>query len=238
MIEKPEHTIHSPTVYDFGGCTKKYENFLCLMEYHGMIHGVFPTKIKLLAGQCIHSAVRTWNPCSFHICTSAVSSFTILGCGHERTIKAFEVILGDVKNFRVGWTSGSNRSTQNEFQLTSPFGRKSDGISLEVAPNCSCRIVASPICNKDGGIPSVAAEKGAVIRCQQVQISKDLDTRYARFMWYLNETEIKIIRNCDYDSYSPSTRCNHDQWECWDSRLAPAFAGHGEWWVSNIEFNK
>jgi hypothetical protein len=30
MIEKPEHTIHSPSVYDFGGCTKKYEKFSML----------------------------------------------------------------------------------------------------------------------------------------------------------------------------------------------------------------
>jgi hypothetical protein len=155
-----------------------------------------------------------------------VSSFTILGCGHERTIKAFEVILGDVKTFRVGWTSGSNTSTQTEFKMSSPFGRKSYGISLEVASDSSCRIVASRCKIKVGRIPSVAVEKGAVIRCLLVLSRKDLG--YAKFTWYVNETEIKTISECDDDFFSPST----------DRHLVPAFAGHGEWWVSNIEFYK
>jgi hypothetical protein len=55
-------------------------------------------------------------------------------------------------------------------------GAKNLGVSIG-----SCRIVATSISNKDSKIPSVAVDKGAVIRRKLGQIKKHFSTGYAKF---------------------------------------------------------
>jgi hypothetical protein len=230
-IETSHDIILSPSVDDFGGRSKKFNEFILLMEYYGMTHGIFPTEIKQFVGPCTQTPIQSWHPHSFHICTSKMSSFALVGHRHSRKVKAFDVTLGKVETVRIGWARGYGRSIQTQFQETSPFGNGGHGICLEVLPIVSCRLLAFPVCNKDRqSIPDSTVENGAVIRCQ---LARDK----LLFVWLVSENEITLSRSCYFPSYGGGG-CIHDQWDCWKSDLIPVVAGIGEWWVSNIEFDK
>jgi hypothetical protein len=246
VIESSKLAVFPPNIDDFGGHQNKYANFKSLMEYYGMTHEVFPTKVLWLAGPCTQLPIQTGHPYSLHFSTVEFSSFALYSHGHSRKIISFEVTIGNAEIVRVGWMPNANRSTQSTFKFPnvhqstqSPFLTvNQNGLSLEVKPADSCRFLVTPICFKDVTPLDFVLEKGAVIRCTQDQ-TKSFDF-FVQVRWFVNDNEIHYVRKCNgtRNSYNESECINHKTWAYWKCDLTPAFAGKGEWFVSNIEFDE
>jgi hypothetical protein len=175
VIESSKLAVFPPNIDDFGGHQNKYANFKSLMEYYGMTHEVFPTKVLWLAGPCTQLPIQTGHPYSLHFSTVEFSSFALFSHGHSRKIKSFEVTIGNAEIVRVGWMPNANQSTQSpfpnanqstqsQFRMEQPFAIDQNGLSLEVKPADSCRFLVTPVCFKDVTPLDFVLEKGAVIR--------------------------------------------------------------------------
>jgi hypothetical protein len=228
-IETSKHKVLSPTVQKFGGDCDRYEDFIRLMDYFGMTHAVFPTKIRPVISPCTYPTIQPCHSHLFHVVASEVSSFALIPHGHDLKIKAFEVTIGDVETFTIGWlvrsysphnqmltsklAENSQISSCNNqyYDSRCPFGVRINGTALEVSQDGNCQLFTYSATNysEKKDIPGLVP-KGAVIRCEY-------EPPAAR--WLVNENEVKCVRDWQTDTGS----------------ITPTFAGRGEWWVSNIE---
>ena len=77
-------------------------DFYRMVEYYGMTDGIFPIKLTNYAGSEDSAATHV----SKIVNTKEWTTFRLLLDGHSRSIKTYEVTLGDVQRIQIGWEYG------------------------------------------------------------------------------------------------------------------------------------
>lgn len=75
------------------------QQFLRMVDYYGMTHGLYPTSLEIVTGSSDSVEMIGPKQAKAHNWTN----FTISLDGHSRSIKSFEVTLFDVQRIQIGW---------------------------------------------------------------------------------------------------------------------------------------
>ncbi|KAL3927947.1 MAG: hypothetical protein SGBAC_012866 [Bacillariaceae sp.] len=92
--------LESPMEEDFSN-HRQYLQFLSLVEYYGITPVIYPTRIKIHKGNKVDSKIEQY-PYNF-VAAMKLSTFVIQTEGHSRSITSFEIKVGKIEDFRVGW---------------------------------------------------------------------------------------------------------------------------------------
>lgn len=92
--------LESPMKEDFVN-PRQYLQFLSLVEYYGITPVIYPTRIKIHKGNKADSKIEQY-PYNF-VAAMKLSTFVIQTEGHSRNITSFEIKVGKIEDFRVGW---------------------------------------------------------------------------------------------------------------------------------------
>lgn len=92
--------LESPMKEDFSN-QRQYLQFLSLVEYYGITPIIYPTRIRIHKGNKADSKIEQY-PYNF-VAATKVSTFVIQTEGHSRNITSFELKVGKLEDFRVGW---------------------------------------------------------------------------------------------------------------------------------------
>jgi hypothetical protein len=76
----------------------QYNDFIRMVEYFGMTPGIFPTRVRLYAGNKENVEIV-----GHKVVARERAVFALEPQGHSRRIRSFEVILDQVESFEIGW---------------------------------------------------------------------------------------------------------------------------------------
>ena len=197
----------SPTLSTFVSSTSMYESFLRMVEYYGMTPGVYPTQVWLHAGKEEGSQIL-----GLKVTAKEWSVFTLKPRGHTRAIKSFEVTLGEVESFQIGWlieaSWQSNTAEPNQFGV----GDISGSFGLDLTHSRFAYGGTSTFTPVEGA----TIGRGTVIRCSA---ASDGSKRMPELV--IDGTKIDYDKNLFTGGLATSA--------------IPAFSGKGEWSVTNVE---
>lgn len=95
------HKVASPTREEFKS-QKMFNDFKRMVEYYGMTPAVFPTVVLAHSGTDSVAIVSDFPPV-VKINAKESGMFELKTDGHGRAIKSFEVTIGQVELFQIGW---------------------------------------------------------------------------------------------------------------------------------------
>lgn len=130
-------------------------DFLRMVEYYGMVLGLYPVKIGLYVQTTTEMEYKD----SLIVNASDWSSFGIVAQGHKLVIKSFEVIVHKVERAQIGW-SAQEIECCSEFVGSIGVGE----IECTVALDC-CRSVM--LVNGNHLPIDGTCKEGSTIRCEE-----------------------------------------------------------------------
>jgi BTB/POZ domain len=209
-----------PTVKDFGGSDDRFEAFADMVEYYGMTALVLPPAIHLegmadeegrwVADQNLddRDEISKYVRISGHHMETCKGSLFQLRTQTRRRIRSFEVTIGDIFSFCIGW------------------GKEVED-ALLFDPSCAELCYGpDPGCRIRTGLP---VECGSVIRCELM--GSDL-------VWSVKGESYRRPRDTQKYLVWTVNGKTYRQWrnDYFYLDVDPMVAGKGTWWVSKIEF--
>ena len=85
--------------------SEKRDDFYRMVEYYGMTNGIYPTKLT-----AFHPSDSLEMLGSKKVNAKKWATFELAQDGHDRRVKTFEVILGEVQRIQIGWVCSSSFS--------------------------------------------------------------------------------------------------------------------------------
>jgi hypothetical protein len=198
----------SPTAFS---TSTKYTAFLRMVEYYGLTPGVFPFVIEMHSGLKEESCQIRDYP-NLGVTTRDWSVFTLLPKGHTRKILGYEVKLGKVENFQLGWLHPLRWPADTSTKATTKVGEHSYSLSLDL--RASGFLAGGSV----AVVENLTVEDGDLIRCD-----KNKDGKVA---WYINGTLVNG-QPAELPDDLRTSRCMND--------VIPAFSGKGQWWITKID---
>ena len=95
----PKYPIESPHGYSDFGTGLELNDFYRMVEYYGMTDGLYPTVLNLIYETAQEQVVIE----SKQAIASEWATLQLVPVGHSRSVKTFEVTLGDVQRVQIGW---------------------------------------------------------------------------------------------------------------------------------------
>jgi len=194
----------SPDASLFGSSQNRFFAFQRMVDFYGLTPGVFPTKIELHNGLPENCQISSYPDLGVNANSWCV--FTLQATGHKRTIKSFQVKLGQVDNMQIGWLHNPGWSANTTSVATTRVGDHSNSVSLDL---CNPGLRENGVHTR---IENFAVESNDTITC-----SRDEDSVH----WYLNGTRIEGLE-APMKGYT-------------NAYYVPAFSGKGTWEITGIE---
>jgi hypothetical protein len=208
-------------------------DFRRMLEYYGMVLGIYPAKIALFPQ--IPNKVEFGDDLSVN--TSDWKTFGILPQGHKLTITSFEVTILKVERAQIGWREPAVCS--NNFLSSNNFLRNEirgvGDIDGTVALDCcrSVMVVNGALLPFDG-----TCKEGSTIRCEDkgnkwyidgrlVASTDQSDEDVLVFQDKLKRTEGKIVPAHYGGSYHNKLK---------EGPIVPTISAKGSFYVSNVEY--
>jgi BTB/POZ domain len=170
LCETPSSpSVVSPEPGDFAS-PKKYAAFLRMVEYYGLTPGLYPCVIGMHSGQTESCEITPYP----NLCVIARdwSVYTLSPHGHARKILGYEVKLGDVENFQLGWLHPTSWPANTSATATTKVGENPYSVGLDL---CASAFLYGGTLSV---VENLTVSEGDVIRC----VHKD-----RKVAWYINE---------------------------------------------------
>jgi len=138
------------------------------------------------------------------------SVLKLVGDGHNRHIRSFEIKFGEVENMQIGWLDPVNWVADTTKGASQKVGEHASSLSLDF---CGARFLVGGDATEVAGL---SAGKGDLVRCEKAQ---------GQFQWYVNGESIPHKQGANSNCIS---RLSH---------YIPAFSGKGQWWITKVELD-
>ncbi len=145
----------SPDLDIFNSNTYNYDAFKRMVEYYGVMPGMYPTKILVIAGD---SEVVVIEPDPINrVTTSEHALMCMKTSRHTRRIESFEVTLIDVETLQIGWL---HESSIKSLVRDTSLGAQKSSVAIDI--NHHSFAFEGQVRN----IPDLTIQKDSVIRCE------------------------------------------------------------------------
>jgi BTB/POZ domain len=163
--------VDSPDYKDFAA-PKKYAAFLRMVEYYGLTPGLYPCIIELHSGLTESCEVTPYP----NLCVTARdwSVYTLQPKGHAREIVGYEVKLGGVENFQLGWFHPTHWPANTSTNASKKVGENPFSVGLDL---CASGFLYGGTLSAMENV--TIADEGDVIRCEN---------KGGKVAWYFNGT--------------------------------------------------
>jgi BTB/POZ domain len=212
LCETPSSlAVVSPASNDFTSW-KKYTSFLRMVEYYGLTPGLYPCAIEIHSG--LRESCEITDYPNLGVTATDWSVYTLKSKGHERGILGYEVKLGKVENFQLGWLHPTNWPANTSANATTKVGESPHSIGLDL---CASGFLYGGTLS---AVENLTVEEGDLIRCERKE---------GIVAWYVNGTRVNGQPAELPDDLRPSN--------CIDAAI-PAFSGKGQWWIAKVDLNQ
>ncbi len=197
-------------------------NFYRLVDYYGLTHGIYPTRLELLYGS--QNDVEQETP--WKVNAKEWTAFKLVKDGHSRSAKTYELVLSSVQRIQIGWQYTSKDvdfATGNKLGV----GDVENTSAIDLSRSC---YLADGI---NTAIEGLEHEPGTVVRCEEYGQN-----------WYLNgklvATTSEARENGVVQSSAPGRWKKSSSHESYQSFLkqcvCPVISVKGEFKITTVEF--
>ena len=194
------------------------QDYYRMVEYFGCTPGIFPCAIELHRGE--PGSAEIYDFPSFAVTAKEWLTFTVQTQGHVREIISYEVVLGNVERFQIGWIDESKYVENLSNDHKNGVGEEIFSIALDC---CRGGLLNQGEFTKLIGL-SIGA--GSVIRCEQ-----------KGHRWIVNGELVLSSRKSDdntmhfANSFLPQFgHVNRRD----DDKIIPCFSGKGHWRITQL----
>eukprot|EP01082_Thalassiosira_pseudonana_P014108 g12482.t1 g12482 contig6:2003447-2004614(-) len=185
-------------------------NFVRMVEYFGMTPGIFPTQIEMCRGEP-ETAEISGHP-NLGVATREWTTFTLGTRGHNRPIKSFSVILGNVERAQIGWVRSGHFVRLLRSGDHKGVGEEKYSFGLDC---CRGGLLYEGAFTKLEGL---LTGNGSVIKCEN-----------KGERWLVNGHVVASSIALDETFHLPPDLQQHN--------LIPAFSGKGDWKICEVELD-
>jgi hypothetical protein len=200
---------------------KDYEtrqDYYRMVEYFQMTPGIFPCVIELHRGE--PGSAEIYDFPTFAVTAREWSTFTVQTQGHIREVISYEVVLGNVERFQIGWIDESKYIENLSNDHKNGVGEENNSIALDC---CRGGLLNQGDFTK---LVDLSIGAGSVIRCE-----------HKGHRWIVNGdlvlSSIVSDENTEHfeNSFLPQFgHVNRNE----DDKIIPCFSGKGHWRLTQL----